>query len=95
MAPISKGAINEPIKLMLDKIVSAMPIGVLDLSPTKLYSVGTIHDMPSPTSMNPKELIMTFHSVDSIAFPNNADRKKPIKMRLPAICNTVFLPKRR
>ena len=35
-APISRGAINEPIKLMLERMVNAMLTGVFDLAPTKL-----------------------------------------------------------
>ena len=35
-APISRGAINEPIKLMLERMVNAMLTGVFDFAPTKL-----------------------------------------------------------
>ena len=62
MAPIRRGAINEPIKLILDRMVSAILTGVFDLAPTKLYKVGTMQDIPKPTSMKPKELMITFRA---------------------------------
>ena len=92
IAPINNGATREPIKLILDKIVSAMPTGVYDLAPTKLYKVGTTHDIPSPTNIKPKELIMTFRAIDSKKLPNSAEIKKPKQIKLPAICKTLFLP---
>lgn len=92
MAPISNGAISEPIKLMLDRIVSAMLTGVFDLAPTKLYKVGTIHEIPNPTSIKPNELIMTFMTIESKVLPSKAEIKKPMQIRLPANCNTFFFP---
>ena len=46
-------------------MVSAILTGVFDLAPTKLYKVGTIQEIPKPTSMKPKELIITFMAIDS------------------------------
>jgi len=83
MEPISKGATRDPIKLILDKIVRAIPTGVFEFEPTKLYMVGTILDIPSPTSINPNELIRTFKIMDSKTPPNNATIKKPANIRSP------------
>ena len=69
-----------------------MLTGVFDLAPTKLYKVGTIHEIPSPTSIKPNELMITFIAIDSNVLPNNAEMKKPIQIRLPASCNTFFFP---
>ena len=55
---------------MLDRIVSAMLTGVFDLAPTKLYKVGTIHEIPNPTSIKPNELIMTFMTIESKVLPS-------------------------
>ena len=57
---------------MLDRIVSAMLTGVFDLAPTKLYKVGTIHEIPNPTSIKPNELIMTFMTIESKVLPSKA-----------------------
>ena len=46
-------------------MVSAILTGVFDLAPTKLYKVGTMQDIPKPTSMKPKELMITFMAIDS------------------------------
>lgn len=92
IAPINKGATREPVKLVLDKIVSAMLTGVFDLAPTKLYKVGTTQDIPNPTNIKPKELMITFRAIDSKKFPNSAEIKKPKQIKLPAICKTLFFP---
>ena len=93
MAPIRRGAISEPIKLILDRMVSAMLTGVFDLAPTKLYKVGTMQDIPKPTNIKPNELMMTFIAIDSKTPPNKAEIKKPIQIKLPASCKTFFFPK--
>ena len=64
-------------------MVSAILTGVFDLAPTKLYKVGTIQEIPKPTSMKPKELIITFMAIDSKTPPNRAEIKKPIQIKLP------------
>ena len=57
-------------------MVSAILTGVFDLAPTKLYKVGTMQDIPKPTSMKPKELIITFMAIDPKTPPNRAETKK-------------------
>ena len=74
-------------------MVSAILTGVFDLAPTKLYKVGTMQDIPKPTSMKPKELMITFMAIDSKTPPNRAETKKPIQIKLPASCRTSSFPK--
>ena len=62
-------------------MVSAILTGVFDLAPTKLYKVGTMQDIPKPTSMKPKELMITFMAIDSKTPPNRAETKKPMLLR--------------
>ena len=71
-------------------MVSAMLTGVFDLAPTKLYKVGTMQDIPKPTSIKPNELMMTIIAIDSKTPPNKAEIKKPIQIKLPASCKTFF-----
>ena len=73
-------------------MVSAILTGVFDLAPTKLYKVGTMQEIPKPTSMKPKELIITFMAIDPKTPPNRAETKKPIQIKLPASCRTFFFP---
>ena len=73
-------------------MVSAILTGVFDLAPTKLYKVGTMQEIPKPTSMKPKELMITFIAIDSKTPPHRADTQKPIQIKLPASCRTFFFP---
>ena len=87
-APINKGAISEPMKLILERMVKAMLTGVFDLAPTKLYIVGTMQEIPNPTSMKPNELTATFSVICSNTPPNKEVMKNPAKIKKPASCNT-------
>lgn len=74
-------------------MVSAILTGVFDLAPTKLYKVGTMQDIPKPTSMKPKELMITFMAIDSKTPPNRAETKKPIQIKLPPVAGLSSFPK--
>ena len=69
-------------------MVSAILTGVFDLAPTKLYKVGTMQEIPKPTSMKPKELMITFIAIDSKTPPNRAETKKPIQINRKGIART-------
>ena len=49
-------------------------------------------DIPSPTNINPKEFTITFIAIESNVLPNNAEIKKPIKIKAPDNCNTRCFP---
>ena len=45
-----------------------------------------MQEIPKPTSMKPKELMITFIAIDSKTPPNRAETKKPIQIKLPEMC---------
>ena len=49
--PINGGPIKKPIKLMLETIVSAMPVGTFSLFPATLKIIGTTFETPNPTTI--------------------------------------------
>ena len=73
-------------------MVSAILIGVFDFAPTKLYKVGTMQEIPKPTSIKPKELMITFMAIDSKTPPNRAETKKPIQS-CPPVAGLSSFPK--
>ena len=95
MKPTNEGATRGPIKLILDMIVRAVPTGIVAFSPTILYNVGTIQEIPNPMSMKPVELTTTFAVMPSTCPIRMAEVKNPAKIQQPATINTVFFDQMR
>lgn len=49
--PINGGPIRKPKKLILDTMVSAIPVGTLGLFPAMLITVGITLETPKPTNI--------------------------------------------
>jgi hypothetical protein len=82
--PIAGGPIKKPKKAIVDTSVRDILALTLLRFPVTPYTVGTLHEPPSPTIINPR--------VHTIKFTENTDRSRPDVIKIPDICITFFLP---
>ena len=82
--PIAGGPIKKPKKAIVDTSVRDILALTLLCFPVTPYTVGTLHEPPSPTIINAR--------VHTIKFADNTDRSKPDAIKIPDICITFFLP---